>query len=819
MPQQLLAHYPEDARRYDEMFAAYAQARPHYAELFSSLSTQGPKLTQALFSEVDRQIRDNGVTYNVYDDAEGSGRPWMLDPLPLIISAEEWRGIETAVAQRAQLFNTILADLYGPQSLLREGRLPPALILGHPGFQRPAHGITPRAGVHLHMFAVDLARAQDGRWWVINDRTQAPSGAGYALENRIIVSRLFPELFRDLRVQRLAGFFAALRDSLASLAPHDDERVNTVLLTPGPYNETYFEQAYLARYLGFPLVEGQDLTVRDGCVWLKTLSGLRRVHAILRRMDDDYCDPLELRADSALGVPGLMEVIRRGNVLLANSIGSSILETGALEGFLPGLCEHLLGEKLIMPGVATWWCGEKAAMEDALAHADHLVFRSAVPHRHFGPVFGEDLDDEARARLEAQVRAAPREYLAQESIALSRAPVLDRNETRHLSSRAVGLRVFAVATPEGYMVMPGGLARTSSDSDLRILSSQRGGGSKDVWICGERNTPTTSLLRPPAHAGDLVRSGSGLSSRVVENLFWFGRYSERCDNIARYLRVAMMRVTDNMEAPREWASLAMLGKSLGVLPEVYEEQDAALPLIRAIMDADLPGGLASHILHLSRAGFQLRERLSTDNWRTLNTLASSVGSKAHDKVGIFEAIAILDKHISTFMTLAGFALDGMTRDNGWRFLSLGRRIERLQFQTEVIEAAMKMGAVGNPEWLLEISDSIVTYRSRYMSRPEWIATLDLLIADEANPRGILFQATGLCDYLDRLSRDLGIMPGRELRELQQHLQALDPEEDFNPDGQRLPALLAQLRHASGTLSDQLGLQFFSHASQTTRVIA
>jgi len=823
MPRQFLAEYPDDPERYDEMFAPDGEPRPHYAPLYEALVEQTAPQLRELFKDADRLIRDNGVTYNVYDDEEGSSRPWAMDPLPLIIPPDEWRGIEKAVAQRAKLFNAVLADLYGPQTLFAEGRLPPALVLGHPGFQRPAHGVNPAGDVHLHILAVDLARSPDGKWWVLNDRTQSPSGMGYALENRIITSRLFPDLFRELRVQRLANYFATLRDSIASFAPHDgDERVNTVLLTPGPFNETYFEHAYLARYLGFPLVEGQDLTVRDGCVWLKTLSGLRRVHAILRRMDDDFCDPLELRADSALGVPGLMEVVRAGRVLLANGIGASVLETGALAGFLPGLCEHLLGETLAMPGVATWWCGEPPAMEEALAMTDHLVFKSAVPHpqgRRFESIFGEDLDDDGRARLAARVRANPRDYYAQELVAISRVPMLDRQHGRKLHSRPVGLRVFAVATPNGYMVMPGGLARSASEQDVRVLSNQRGGGSKDVWVCGETAGSAISLLRRPVEAADLVRSGAGLSSRVVENLFWFGRYAERCDNLARYLRVALDRATDNTEAGTEWAALAELGHLIGLLPAKCKEREAVRVLVQATFDATHPGGLASHILHLSRTGFQLRERLSSDNWRTLNALARRVGEKPHDKVGIFEALALLDDYVSSFMTLAGFALDGMTRDHGWRFLSLGRRIERLLFQTEAIECAMKMGVKGNPEWLLEVSDSIVTYRSRYMSRPEWIAVLDLLIADDSNPRGIVFQTVGLRDYIERLNESLGDMPDTGIDALHRRLLALDPSLDFHPGSIALKEALATLRAASASLSDQISLHFFSHSDERTRVIA
>lgn len=820
MPRQLLAEYLEDPARFDEFFTAQGEPRPHYAALFKQISSRTAQQLRGVFADADRQIRDNGVTYNVYDDEEGTTRPWSLDPLPLIIPADEWQGIERAVVQRANLFNRILGDVYGEQRLLQDGRLPPALILGHRGFLRPAHGIRPQGDVHLHIFAMDLARAPNGQWWVINDRTQSPSGMGYALENRIIVARLFPELFRDLRVRRLAKFFATLRDSFTAYAPPDDGPINTVLLTPGPFNETYFEHAYLARYLGYPLVEGSDLTVREGKVWLKTLSGLCRVHVIVRRMDGDFCDPLELRADSALGIPGLMDVVRRGQVHLANSLGASVLETGALEGFLPGLCEHLLGEELVMPGAATWWCGEAPAMHEALEKSDHLVFKSATPHGRFRPVFGEDLSEAERAALAARVRENPHDFIAQELVKLSRVPTLDRQHGRKFLPRAVGMRVFAVATPDGYVVMPGGLARTSSEDDVRILSNQRGGGSKDVWVCGAVDSgKPISLLRRPVSAADLVRSGAGLSSRVVENLFWFGRYAERCDNLARYLRVALNRLTDDSASPVEWAAMADLGKTIGVLKDASSEPEAIRPLLQGIVDTDHPGGLASHILHLSRTGFQLRERLSSDNWRTLNALSREVLHRPKDAIGIFEAIALLDDYITRFMTLSGFALDGMTRDHGWRFLSMGRRIERLQFQTQAIEAAMRMGEEGNPEWLLEVSDCIVTYRSRYMARPQWLPVLDLLIADESNPRGILFQSAGLSDYVQRLSETLGGMPDTGIGALHRRLLALDPEADFQPDSQNLNDALTTLRLASGELSIQICEHFFSHSDGSSRVIS
>ncbi|MBV8030066.1 MAG: circularly permuted type 2 ATP-grasp protein, partial [Betaproteobacteria bacterium] len=457
MSRELLAEYPQSTDRYDELFEAAHTPRAHWKPVIDQLAAWPAERMRERVHAVASQVRENGVTYNVYADPQGADRPWELDLLPMIVPQEEWAAIEGAIAQRATLLNRILVDVYGEQRLLKEGALPPALLFGHAGFLRPCRAPRPERDVMLHVYAADIARSPDGRWWVIGDRTQAPSGAGYALENRIIISRTFPQLFRDLKVQHLADFFARLREALAHFAPQPEQGSPfTVLLTPGPHNETFFEHAYLARYLGLPLVEGSDLTVREGCVWLKTLSGLQRVHAILRRLDDDYCDPLELRSDSALGIAGLVDAVRRGNVLVANALGSTLLESGALLGFLPKLCQKLLGEPLRMPSVATWWCGEPAALAEVEANVHRLVIKGAFPQLRVEPMFGEDLDERGRKRVIAMLRSRPNDYVAQELVHLSQAPTWDRAHPR-LLGRAIGLRGFACATPEGYIVMPGGL--------------------------------------------------------------------------------------------------------------------------------------------------------------------------------------------------------------------------------------------------------------------------------------------------------------------------------------------------------------------------
>ena len=818
---ELLASYPPATARYDEMLGASQAPRAHWQPLFDQLAAASPEALRERVQWVQRQVRENGVTYNVYADSEGADRPWELDMLPLILPADEWAGIEAAIRQRATLLNQVLVDVYGEQRLLAEGLLPPALVYGHAGFLRPCRGSRPPGGVMLHMYAADLARSPDGRWWVVDDRTQAPSGAGYALENRLVISRLYADLFRDLRVQRLAGFFATLRDSLAHWAPTDGGTPLTVLLTPGPLNETYFEHSYLARYLGLPLVEGTDLTVREDKVWLKTLSGLQRVHAIMRRLDDDFCDPLELRSDSALGIPGLVNATRRGNVLVANGLGSNLLETGALLGFLPRLCEHLLSEPLKMPSVATWWCGEPAALRDVVAKLDRVVIKGAYSQMRVEPMFGEDLDERGRARVAAMLKTRPQMYVAQELVQLSQAPVCDpKFSGTQLRASAIGLRVYACASPNGYVVMPGGLTRAATGTDARVISMQRGGSSKDTWVLSTEPVSTFSLLKRETRPQDLVRTGLNLSSRVVENLYWFGRDSERCDGMARLLRVALTRVIEEGPAERDkaWSGITGMLIQTGIFGEKdtpTDEVAIARALRAAVVDETRPG-LAGGLKELLRVASHLRERLSRDNWRTLSQMARRLQRDRGRQIPLSETLAELDRDIVGFMTLSGFALDGMTRDTGWRFLSIGRRIERLQFICSLLQQALAGPADADLGWVLELADSSITYRSRYMARPEWLPVLDLLIRDVHNPRSVYFQLKGLNDFIGRIEKSFGEGIEERLDAAVASLEAIDPGADLRHGSARLVALLQEWNDASARLSEQLGLRFFSHVGEVNR---
>ena len=808
MLEQLLAGYSAPDDRYDELLSRPGEPRAHWDAFARALSERSEREVSDTLSLTERQIREHGITYNVYDDAAGAHRPWQVDPIPLLLPADEWEAIASGIEQRADLLNRVLGDLYGAQTLLKSGAIPPPVIFGHRGFLAPAEGLKPIGGRHLLQYAADLARSPDGKWWVVSDRTQAPSGSGYALENRLVVSRVFPQMFRELPVQHLASFFDALRASLLHWAPRSPGERGTpriVLLTPGPYNETYFEHALLARYLGFALVEGSDLTVRDDRVWLKTIDGLERVHAIVRRQDDDYCDPLELRSDSALGIAGLTDCARRGNVLLANALGSGVLESGALLGYLPKLSRRLLGEDLRLPSVATWWLGEPAAFDDAWRHPERLIIKPLERSATERPIVVETLTVEQRDALRRRLEKRPQHYVAQEWVHVSQAPVIERGSKSAFAARTVGLRVFAIATPSGWRVMPGGLTRVAGDDDSRVIAMQRGGRSKDTWVLSDKPVNAEfSLLSTTVSPDQLVGSNATLASRAAENLFWFGRYGERCDATARLLRVALGHIAEAGAhrvgaLPPAWT----LAERLGIVG-ASRYPGRALRKAAALPDCALHRRLGQ----LSQVAFSLRDRMSIDHWRTLNRLIADPVWEHEPSLQL--TLVWLDRAVTALMTLSGFVLDGMTRGIGWRFVSLGRRVERLATTCTALRVATTEGRSHDLDWLLEFADSSVTYRSRYLATPEWLPVLDIVVREEANPRSLAFQTKGLADFVARLEATHGPFSGQRLAPAHAALLTLAPA-DLHPESDTLAAVVEQLQRAAYGVSDDVSMKFFSHA--------
>lgn len=820
----LLDRYPLTTGTYHELMDDSGAVRAHWRRLFDQLQRSTPAQLLQRQALLARQIQENGVTYNVYADPKGADRPWELDLLPHVIDPQEWQHLSAGIAQRARLLNAVLADLYGPQRLISEGLLPAELVFGHNNFLWPCQGIAPPDGSFLHLYAVDLARTPDGRWWVTADRTQAPSGAGYALENRMIVSRAFPDLYRDLKVRHLSGFFRTLQETLARQAPSDGESPLVVLLTPGRFNESYFEHLYLARQLGYPLVEGGDLTVRDATVYLKTLSGLRRVHAIMRRLDDDFCDPLELRTDSALGVPGLLEAVRQGRVLVANALGSGVLESPGLLGFLPKINQYLFGEELLLPSIATWWCGEPPVLAQALEKLPQLLIKPAFPSQSFSPVFGRDLSEAQRGQLAARMQARPYAYVAQELAQLSQAPVWQA-EDGQIQPRAIGMRMYAVSGRDDYRVLPGGLTRVAAEADAEVVSMQRGGASKDTWVLGEQ-APGGEQWKAQRTVGvhDLVRRDPYLPSRVVENLFWFGRYCERCDGSARLLRIMLARYVDG-DDPQALQSAVALGESLMLLPEEGELPER---LLAALLGDDWSFSLRSNLQRLQWAASQVRGKLSRENWQALVELQREAMELETEEADFGELLDFLNRLVMSLAALSGFALDDMTRDEGWRFLMIGRRLERLQFLSSSLAAFLRSDAVFDQaglEWLLELGNSSITYRSRYLAVAQLIPVLDLLLLDEQNPHAVLFQLKLVTRTLKRLNDDFAAPRETALPDLVARLSRFDLRCLENPlfgeaslraalDG--LADLLQEVADASGQVSDRLALRHFAHVDDVSQ---
>ena len=566
------APLPEGAAAQGAVVGAHALPTRPWTRFFENLGREGFGDLNRRTVDLQRQVRDNGITYNVYADAGGPQRPWSLDLFPLVLPSAAWQRIEAGVLQRVRLLEAVLDDVYGPQELLKSNLLPPALVQGHEGYLRPMHGVRPPGGRRLHIAAFDLARDPAGAWWVLTQRTQAPSGLGYLLENRLIISRLFPEAFRDLKVQRLAATYRALLESLTTMGPagaSGEPRI--VLLTPGPYNETYFEHAYLARYLGLTLVEGNDLTVRDERLYLKTLKGLEPVHGVLKRLDDEFLDPLELRHDSHLGVPGLLQAIRAGNVLVANFPGSGLLESPALLGFLPALSRRLLGEELQLPSLPSWWCGERAAMLEALPELAQSVVKDTYGAAGAGAILGKNLSRRELDECARRIMRDPDSHTVQDYIRLSQMPTWKSARSGdHIVPRSLLVRVFALSDgANGWRVLPGGLTRLAA-SEAEVASMQRGGSSADTWVLTEGEVDPTTLLHHEHPAIDTPHRSRTVTSRAAENLFWLGRYTERTENTARLARLAIESLNgeDQNSLPLlAWLSDLAAGNGL-VLPAV-----------------------------------------------------------------------------------------------------------------------------------------------------------------------------------------------------------------------------------------------------------
>jgi uncharacterized circularly permuted ATP-grasp superfamily protein/uncharacterized alpha-E superfamily protein len=743
------------------------RVRSHWQPLLAMFAALGPKQLSARFAAADRHVHDSGVFYRVYEETAGAERPWPLSHVPLLIDASEWQMLKAGLAQRAELLEAVLADAYGAARLVREGRVPATVIAGNPEFLRPLVGVAPAGGVHLRFYAVDVGRSPTGHWWVLGDRTQAPSGAGYALENRLALSRAMPDVYRELRVERLAPFFQAVQAELSGLNRQDDSRV--CVLTPGPLNETYFEHAYLARYLGFLLVEGEDLTVRDDGVFIRTVSGLKRAEVLVRRLDADFADPLELNARSRLGVPGLVQAVRDGTVVIANALGSGVVEARAMSSFLPALAPAVLGSDLALPNVATWWLGQARARNEIIERLDEMVIASAFSGELPGygerrEVLGAALDPDERTRILTQISHRGIDFVAKEAVTLSTTPMWRNGR---LEPRPFTLRRFL---------------RVADDVDARAVSLQRGGRTGDAWVLSDKPVAETTLLPAPDRI-TISRATGALPSRAANNLFWVARYVERAEATLRLVRALVTRAGDSDEAAtRVVARICALLGDWEAVPTELPNAKPVLVAAAALQNRDLDGAMPYLVGAAKSAASVIRDRFSPDAWRALTDLFELINVPMDlpaTESAIFERA---NRGLRIIASFSGLAQENMSQLAGWRFLELGRRIERAIATCRFVEQFAFTKLDGALDVLLELADSQITYRLRYVMVAAPAPVIDLVVLDPSNPRSVAYQ----------------------LGRIEAHLAALPPRSDdgrLSPPEQIATSLATQFRTAAAVALD------------------
>lgn len=776
----LLAGYAPQPGVADELFDATGAMRPVWAAFIAQLSGLTPEQVTTRFARGDQYLRDAGVYFRLYGGGPAQEREWPLSHVPVLISDAEWQGICDGLAQRAELLERVMADLYGPARLVADGHLPAELVAENPQWLRPMVGVTPASGHWLHHLAFEIGRSPDGSFFVLGDRAQAPSGAGFALENRMATTRIFSDPFPRANIRRLAGFFRAFRATMEHLAG-DGRRM--AILTPGPNNDTYYEHTYIARYLGLTLLEGEDLIVENGQAMVRTVKGLEPLGLLWRRIDGDFCDPLELDESSQIGTPGLIGAIRHGGLNLVNAPGSGLLETRAFMAFLPRLCETLLGKTLRLPNIATWWCGPPAERAYVMANAGRMMIGGALDTA-LPFASGNDTVLGPETALAARLDRDGRRLVGQEAVTLSTTPAWADGK---LVPRPMTIRVFAARTSEGWTFMPGGYARIGKSDDAMALAMQAGGSVADVWVVADRPVPADTLV-----------SGSGperappgiLPARAADNLYWLGRYVERAEGAIRLLRAWHLRMAETGDAsePR-MAAFAEHLAGLGLTP-----------------DRPIPETLPMLIGAARGAASKVRDRFSPDGWNALNDLArfaDRLTGKVAENGDAAQALSVLLRKISGF---SGLVHENMYHFAGWRFLSLGRAQERADGTLLLLAAFTGPEAPpGALEIAIEVGDSVMTHQRRYRFGPSPETVLDLLAQDAQNPRAVLYQIAQMRHHLERLPQP---QPGGEMPELDRVLLTLDTDLRVARPADLTVERLGELRHRLAGVFGLISSRYF-----------
>ncbi|BBO32323.1 circularly permuted type 2 ATP-grasp protein [Lacipirellula parvula] len=826
---KLFSGYSGAEGSFDEVFSDKGELRPAWRRFIDA--TEG--LPRAEFGrrweQAQRLLQQNSLAYPDPRDPRARRHPWELDAFPLVIQAEEWREVAAALKQRATLLDMVLQDLLGPQRLIREGHLPAEVVFRHPGFLLPYCRPDAAPQQVLHVYGADVARSPDGRWWVLDDRCESPSGAGFALQNRIAMSRMLPDVIHECRVERLAPYFISFQEHLARLAP-DRERARVVWLSQLAGSANYFEDAFLARYLGYTLAEAGDLAVRQNKLYLKTLAGLSPVDVLMRRPNSENCDPLELSDASSMGVAGLLQSLRSRHAAIANGLGSGLLESPIFMAFLPRLAETLLSEPLKMPNVATWWCGDPKSRKYVLSRVSELAIRPAYRRRG---VNDSRLLELSRSELTAMIEAHPTAYVAQERVRRSTAPVWSGQDVTH---SYISLRAFAVSSGDSFEVMPGGLARVSATLGPLDMSLLEGERSKDTWVLSEGPVSSVTLLTAPDEPLALRRGGVDLPSRAAEHFFWLGRQSVRAETLGKLIRAVALRLTSEQDAERipELQLLIRVLAELGQIEPGYvvDEIKVQMPALEkllpaAVFDEKTPGTLRATVANLAQLAATVRDLLSLDTWRIIREMNDEFQPTASDD-GFLDMLVKVDGLLAGLAALTGQFAEGMTRTHAWRFLDFGRRLERTLQASQLIRAVVAEGGGTDAaalESLLEVSDSLMTYRSRYYSRFQLGAVLDLLMTDETNPRSMAFQLVECTSHAAQLPRE-SVVPGQMTEErlaasLLHLIRRVDPlaiaRAYESGDEEPLDSLLTTIDTSLPKLSDAVSHHYFFHSGPAQRL--
>lgn len=770
----------------DELLDSAGAIRPVWRDLIGHLSALSAEQTAKHFARADQYLSDAGVFYRQYGEAGASERSWPLSHMPVLIAEEEWREIAEGLIQRADLLEDVAADLYSENRLIAEGHLPASLFAQSGEWLRPLVGVKPRKGHFLHFLAMEIGRGPDGRWWVLGDRAQVPSGAGFALENRVATMRSFSDLYPSANVHRLAGFFRAFREALHALKAEDGQRIG--ILSPGPMSDTYFEHAYIARYLGLTLLEGDDLRVEGGKLYVRTVAGLNEVSVLWRRLDAAWADPLELDETSRLGTPGLVSAVREGSVTVVNALGAGILESRALLAFLPKICRELRGEKLKIPNVATWWCGQAQELAHVRAQANKMFIGPALstqlPFEADGrTALGGRFVDGEGGSVDEWLVAEGANLVAQEAVTLSTTPAYENGQ---LVARPMSLRVYLARTGSGWTVMPGGFARIGASADPTATAIRKGGSVADVWVVGRGAVDVPSLL---AVAEDVkVRAAPGvLPSRAADNLFWLGRYVERIEAVLRLMRAYHGRFAENPDPDEP-------------LLQVLAEQVATYG---ANVGEPIPQGLLDAIAAAVNSASHIRDRFSHDGWMALTDLQTTAIRLAETVQAGDDAARAMSVLLRKVTGFSGLVRENMYRFTGWRFLSIGRTLERAQGMTAVLVVfADRNSPVGGLDLALEIGDSTMSHRRRFSVTTLRETVLDLLAFDSLNPRSIAYQLTEARDQIGLLPKSPGSLhltqPEKAALKIHTRISVASPED---MDTQALLDLRSEILTLAGLISE------------------